>query len=716
MELAEGRHLRDLDLRDAYRSDQVSLARDFYIPCLSRSTSYWRAAGYFTSSSLSVTATGLYSFVPTGGRMRLVVSPYLSSEDAEAIASGYDDREEILARSLASALDPTEMPDPVRQRLELLAWLIAEGRLDIKVALVVRDHSAGLYHEKFGIFEDADGDFVAFAGSANESAGGLVTNFEAIDVFRSWIEGDRRRAASKRENFERLWDGNTSALTVHPFPDAAREQLLKLSSEGVRPQPPPEEAGFYGPSPRARPSVLGPPPGIEPRSYQLEAVESWLTAGGRGIWEMATGTGKTITALTALSELSERAQEREAPLFVVIVCPLKHLVRQWRDDVIAFGVNPVLCFDSHTKWTAELSALLAELKAHARPIGVAITTNRTFCAESFQSQIRASPGAFALVADEVHNFGSTSMLEALPEPAQYRLGLSATPERQGDEEGTAGIADFFGETVFSLPLADAIEKGILSPYRYFPIVVTLTDEETEDYVALTVRIGQLLARDDDKADTFDDPDLKQLLLRRARLIAGARNKLAALLKTIEPLNDTQHNLIYCSDAKTLQADDEDEVLTRQLDAAVRLLGRQAKMRVHRYTHEESPAERERLMSEFSSGSLQALVAIRCLDEGVDIPAAHQGFILASSSNPRQFIQRRGRLLRRAPGKRRADIYDYLAVPPPGALDERTFAIERRLVSRELQRVVEFAQTAENGPEAMGSLRSLRERYHLLDNG
>jgi superfamily II DNA or RNA helicase len=315
----------------------------------------------------------------------------------------------------------------------------------------------------------------------------------------------------------------------------------------------------------------------------------------------------------------------------------------------------------------------------------------------------------------VHNLGASRIRELLPEKIRFRLGLSATPERHRDEEGTAAIFDYFGGVVFEYGIRQAIKDKILCPYHYHPVVVDLTDEEGEEYWRLTQEIGRKFPRDEDS----DLPDVvKMLLIRRARLLASCANKLPALSAALDGLdNKVSKAMIYCGDGRVEDLASEDEALIRQVDAAVRLLGNSHKLIVRRFTCSEPMSEREDILNHLRDGSLDAVVAIRCLDEGIDVPDVRMGFLLASSTNPRQFIQRRGRLLRRAEGKTHAEIWDFIVRPPDmgGKVDAETFNLERKLFARELARVVDFCQTAENGDSALGLLADLRRRYNLLAN-
>lgn len=707
--------LRDLDLQPYYRSDRHRLLRDFYEPCLAASTRYDRAVGYFTSSTLAAAARGVRPFIDRDGRMRLVASPHLTEDDVEAIRSGYEAREEVVQRALLRELAGEEVPDPVRRRLEFLAWLISVERLDVKIAIVSGHGQVGIYHEKVGIFGDERGDTVVFTGSANESVGGLVANFEALEVFRSWLPEDASRAERWVCDFESLWTNRTTSLVVYDFPDAVRNELIDRYKPTARPRWDPEEAvdpAELIEESRAPFGVPKLPQAIELRDYQKVAVQRWFGAGGRGIWEMATGAGKTITALAAVTQVHRQLVGRDRSLAVVVVCPFQHLVDQWAEAAAEFGIRAIRCSGSRDTWMTTLSAALEAVSANEIPFALAVATNQTFAGDAFQAHLLPFRGNLLVIGDEVHNLGATTLRQALPEQAGYRLGLSATPERHFDPEGTDKLTAYFGPTVFKFSLADAIAAGALVTYRYYPVLVTLSDDEQEQYLALTERIARLAATNGgDLSDDGSHGPLQIALFERSRLLGSASGKVPALRELMSPLRDSTHNLVYCADSELLSGG------TTQLEAAVALLGRELHMRVNSYTHLTSPADREERRRRFAGGDLQALVAIRCLDEGIDIPEARRGFILASTTNPRQFVQRRGRLLRRSPGKTRADLYDFIVVPPgvPSA-DKKVWETERRLVGRELARVVELADAAENGPEALGQLLDLRRRYHLLDVG
>lgn len=703
--------LQGLSFRNQYRSNRQNLLKDFYVPCLQRSMTYDRAVGFFSSSSLSLVAQGLTEFVHGKGRIRLVASPHLSPEDIDAIQSGLRQREDVIAAAITSELDH-DFEGVVGNRIACLAWLLAHGLLEIKIAVVKDLQNYGIYHEKLGIFTDAAGNQVAFAGSANESARAYRCNFECIDVFRSWQPGDDDRIAEKLENFEELWQNRTPELEVLEFPEAARRKLLEKC-----PDHPPDfaqevEGSIQVANPTEQyhliPGVPITPHLLVLRDYQDQAIANWFVNKGRGTLKMATGSGKTITALAIAAALYQKCQAQNKPLkLLLIVCPYRHLVTQWAEECRKFNLDPVLAFDRAQTWQSDLQAQLLRVIGERQPFVTIITTNATLRQDSLQSQLAFLPQLAMIIGDEAHNLGAENLASCLPESIKLRLALSATPERHFDEAGTERIFDYFGPVLEpEFTLRDAIQAGALVQYTYAPILIELTPEEVERYAELTVAIGRAMGiggRDDNTA-------LERLLFERARLICTAENKLTQLRALMTNRLNTDHTLFYCGDGSV--EDETTDESRRQLEAVTELLKYRLGYAVEPYIAETTLGERDDLRYAFEKGHLQGLVAIRCLDEGVDIPAIRTAVILASSSNPRQFIQRRGRILRRSPGKDQAELFDMLVVPPD--LGGEYWQIERRVLRGELTRFVEFADLALNAGEARKILYPLQERYDLLD--
>lgn len=696
--------LADLPLKTRYRSGEDDLIADFYLPCLRAAKRYDRAVGYFTSGALALAAPALAPFLANGGRMRLVASPHLLQADVDAMLAGYASREQIIERALKRELEAEGLPDPVRETLSCLSWLIAHDRLEIRIAVLADIRAPGLYHEKIGVLRDAEGTRVAFQGSANESIGGLLNNFESILVFSSARPEQRALVDQLDRDFEALWHRRLTALEVIDVPEAARRSLLETYAPDRAERLIERATGRSATRAPQRPRV---PMDLNIRDYQRQAMAAWFGARGRGVLQMATGTGKTITALSIALRLVEERAKQAAGVAIVVLCPYQHLVSQWTAEADRFGFGPIACFRGRQHWESELRAQLLELQGGVRPAVMAIATNATFATPAFQAVLQRLPAASLLIADEMHNLGAPALRRTLPEHLLFRLGLSATPERHHDTEGTRALQRYFGSVVYELGLAEAIRMGALTPYRYHPIVVQLDDEELERYLELSERIGRRMAIAGDDPDA--DDQLMALLIRRARLIASARAKLPRLVELLKDDSASTHNLVYCGDGRVISDDGDDE---RQVAAVVRALGQGLGMAVNRYTADVDVDRREHLRERFADGRLNALVAIRCLDEGVDIPETRRAYILASSTNPRQFIQRRGRVLRPAAGKDVADVYDFIVVPPAGA-DGQVDPAERRLLARELERVMEFAGLAINGAQALAALRDVQRRYDLL---
>ena len=446
------------------------------------------------------------------------------------------------------------------------------------------------------------------------------------------------------------------------------------------------------------------PPSIQLRQYQRQAVANWFANQGRGTLKMATGSGKTITALAIATELYQKIGLQ----VLLVVCPYRHLVTQWARECQNFNLEPILAFENVRNWQSQLSTGLYNIHAGNQAFLTVITTNATLIGDGLQSQLKYFPDKTLIVGDEAHNLGAPRLEQSLPRNIGLRLALSATPERYFDEEGTQFVFDYFGSLLQpELTLADAIRQGALVHYLYYPVLVELTEAETRVYAKLTKRIGWALM---DEETIENNDSLTSLLMQRARLIGAATNKLQALRQLMARRLDTSHTLFYCGDGSV-----EGAVTTeseRQLAAVAKLLGVELGYRVNTYTADTPLAEREDLRRQFETGELQGLVAIRCLDEGVDIPAVQTAVILASSGNPRQFIQRRGRILRPHPGKERATLFDMIVLPPD--LGRETLEVERNLLKKELRRLLEFADLADNAGEARIKLLQLQRRYGLLD--
>lgn len=706
------RSLRQHTWDSRYRTGRNDVVADFYVPAYRAATLYCRAAGYFTSRSLTLMGRGLNAFTDHGGRIRLIASPKLELDDIIDIERGYQIREvfeRAALRTIEAETDPVLLDG-----LGITGRLIAQGALDIKLAFLEAESGFGIYHEKIGYFRDENHDIVAFTGSSNETYGGLAANFESVDAYQSWNPGESTRVADLVRDFDDLWADATPKLHILEFPEVARERLEKLAQTRTDVFLPGTDDALVSPRHDHAPGgSLRLPIGVSARDYQQAAIRAWLGHAGHGILQMATGTGKTKTALMAASHVTRVHANRDEPLVVVIVAPYQHLVDQWIVEIEDFGATPIAIYESSRKWIPLAEDALAAIRLGSVSSVVMVATNASFSSEAFQGILARINAPLLLIGDEVHNLGAKRLAASLPGRATYRLGLSATPERYMDDAGTQRLIDYFGPVVFEMGLGEAIAMGALCHYKYYPRLVELDDDEMELYTTLTASIAALIAAGEDIDDADSDSPLGLLLRKRAGVLGHAAGKMSLLQEDLLRHRQDWYQLVYCAEGRRPDLDGSSDGPS-QLQDAVDLIGTQLTIAAHTYVSETPRAERQALLRRFTTGDdLKCLIAMRCLDEGVDIPDARIAYILASSTNPRQFIQRRGRLLRQVPGEDKiAIIYDYLAVPQDregAAVTE----VERSLVRRELERAAEFAAQADNEADCMRVLRPIKERYGLM---
>ncbi len=718
---------QELEIKKEYRSLLDSVAKDFYIPLLSRAVKYQRAVGFFSSSCLIEISKGIGELAENGGKIQLVASPYLSDEDIEAIKSGYAMRDQVVKEAIRREMTEGRTPFD-KARLNLLANLISDNVLDIKIAFTEDSERLGMYHEKMGIITDADGNRVAFSGSMNESATAMTLNYETIDVFCSWKD-EEDRVIAKENAFASIWNDTEPNIKIIEFPELKQEIIDKYKRTAPDFEIDRKEYGseYNGDCPVDLGILAenGPrfPDGFKLHDYQTEAIEEWVKRDCRGIFDMATGTGKTYTGLGALTTLSKSINHR---LAAVIVCPYQHLVEQWVEDIVKFNIQPIIGYsDSAQKdWPNRLKDAIRDqkLKVRRREFFCFICTNATFSSDFVQKQLAKIKSDTLLMVDEAHNFGAPYLSCLLYDTYKYRLALSATLDRHNDEEGTAKLYDFFGEKCIEYTLDRAIEEKKLTKYKYYPVLVTLTEEELEAYDQLSYEIGKCVIKGKNGKVKLNDRG-KRLALKRSRIVAGAANKLELLKEYIQPYLHDKHILVYCGATKGLEQNqdrsDVDSEDIRQIDAVTDLLGNQLGMDVSQFTSKESVEEREVLKREFSAGdTLKVLIAIKCLDEGVNIPKIKTAFILASTTNPKEYIQRRGRVLRLAEGKEYAEIYDFITLPygieEVTSLTAAQIKRNSTLVKNELRRAEEFSRLAVNMVESASLIDEIKDAYGIHD--
>ncbi len=716
-------------IKKSYRTPD-KIVQDFYIPLLSRAKTYDRAVGFFSSSVLIELSRGLINLINNGGKMRLITSPKLQEKDVQAIKEGYDRRKIIDEAIMREWKEPKNQIE--EERLNFLSHLIEDGYLDIKIAF---KKPYGLYHEKIGILTDENGSSVAFTGSLNESEQAINLNFESIDAYTSWNEPDR--VSEKIYYFNETWDNLTESLDVIDFSSIAIEKLQTYKKETFNANIDEIEKNLIevisnNPNTISKnfdivqnemSNNIPTLPFDKLREYQENAISKWSKQNYRGVFDMATGTGKTYTGLGAVVDLYNYCK---SDLAVIICCPFIHLVEQWVEDLIKYNIEPIIGYGSSAQknWKTKLEIAVEchNRKVDGKKFFCFITTNATFSSAFVQEQIHKLDNKSLLLVDEAHYFGSKNIRKILPEHFDYRLALSATINRHCDEDGTQLLFEYFGEKCIEYTLEMAIDAKMLTPYYYYPVLVYLTPKELENYKLLSKTIAKFLVGKDKK----EIPEAaKPYLLKRARLIAGAENKIEALREQILKYKNKNHLLVYCG-ATTIDAPNDDNVNSdaketiRQIQIVCKMLGNELNMKVAQFTSQEDMKERTCIKRLFARGDmLQALVAIKCLDEGFNIPEIKTAFILASTTNPKEYIQRRGRVLRLSEGKEYAEIYDFITLPRPVettySLTEYEQQYEQGLVRREFDRMKEFNKLAINSTDNNENLIwKLINSYHLYD--
>jgi superfamily II DNA or RNA helicase len=687
------------------------VAAEVIIPGLAHSANAEVMIGFFSSQSLAEIAPGLATYLRnTSAPLRLIVSPYLNAADQAALQQGTAPDEIAAAKFEASLPDADALSS---HALTCLAWLISQGRLQMKIA-VMRD---ALFHPKVWLFHDG-ADVAALHGSANMTGAGLGRNREQLSLARGWMGDDAARTCAKlSEEFDLLWSGGDNDCLVVELPKALEERLLRdykgerlpdeddyrrlwRKAHGL-----PEVSVVDTAGDRGGDLVFAIPDWLDYRqgdyAHQGEAVDAWRNTGWRGVLEMCTGSGKTLTAMIGAHQLYNEV----GPLLIVVAAPYNVLVQQWCAEISLFGLRAIdmtACGGRKERERAIADAR-RRLRMQLSPSEALVVSNDTLCTPEFIAAIAKHEGPKLLIADECHNLGAIGFMSAPPACFEYRLGLSATPVRQYDEEGTAALFDFFGQPCFSFLLEQAIGR-CLTPYDYHVHFVALQPDEMAVWRELSEKIARLSWKI--QAGVKDD-HLNNLFLKRRRVLETASSKLETL-STLLDEEDTRrlrYTLIYATDKDPKQL----ESVNAALDARQILF--------HQLTAEETGDRQrtKRILDRFQSGGLQVLTAKRVLDEGVNVPQIERAYILASTTVRRQWVQRRGRLLRTCKeiGKTHAIIHDLVALPPEAYEGKSLDADARKIVTAELDRAWEFARLSRNGAHTGGPFQKVEELRALL---
>ncbi|MFE9613737.1 DEAD/DEAH box helicase family protein [Streptomyces sp. NPDC006012] len=649
-----------------YASDREDILSEFYLRALREAVTYDRITGFFASSALALYWEALPDFVDRGGRMRILCSPRVTEKDAQGIERGYEARDDgSLAAVLQAEFNALLATDQLRKPALALAALISERLLDIRLARVANASldDRRMFHDKVGLFADADGQRIGFRGSLNETHFGIASdgNVESFDAWTSWTgRNDSIRVQRSTERFEELWVGKSEGVEVLALPAPFRH-WLQTQADGVDWREFATEI-TVGIEPDL--VIRTTPDGRPLREQQIAGLDEWERHGKRGILAHATGSGKTVTGITAIVG-------HEGP--ALVVAPSRLVARQWKEQIEDTGRRVHLCGDGEFAWKTRLHTWLTQPASERVVVALAPTAAQ----KPFVNQASRAKGLL-LVGDEVHRLGAVSYRNVLEINAAARLGLSATPERAGDQQGTSAILDYFGGVIHRYTLRDALKAGSLCNYLYYPQLVRLSPQEQDDWDELSKKIGRLVAQSHNSFGGATNSQLERirtLTMQRARIAKKASGK-TPLARSVVTNNYKlgQRWLIYCDDKDQMQ-DIADTLRSAGIDA-------------YEY-YSDMPGDKAATLRHFDENG-GVIVSIKCLDEGVDIPNADHALILASSRNPREFIQRRGRVLRKVEGKSLATIYD--AILQPETLDETS---GMSLLRGELARAGNFARDALN---------------------
>ena len=658
----DNKSLQDLGLKPLYITIQDDVVSNFYSPCLDCAVEYSRAVGYFRSSIFLITGESIVAFAKRGGKIRLICSPSLTYEDVEAIKRGIMDNEASALNSINNDLQDLIEYSKDEYSVNVLATLLKVGTLEIKIA--IRNDPNSIYHDKLGIFTDKNNNKVIFKGSANEtlSAFHMKGNSESIDVFCSWNDvRENERINSYKNIFEQLWANEFQGVKCVEFPAALQNRFIQIAEKDLDEINIGKLIGKKKTTNRKIEKLL---------DHQISAINQWENNNCRGIFEHATGSGKTVTALSIIDK-----HTRDGSLAVVVV-PSTLLLNQWVSEIkreipdaayIEVGAG-------NTKWRTTLKTFAYGVTKNKQRIIIA--TMQTAATSEFQQNL-SNNSNILLVADEVHQIGSPKNSLALGINANKRLGLSATPKRYGDPVGTAKIFEYFSKVVEPvITLYDAIKFGQLVNYEYFPQIVNLTIEESENWKKLSQQIQRQIAIDSTDKQLVISSKTKMLLIQRSRISKKSDTKITIAKNVIKSNYRIGESwLIYCEDQD-------------QLNKVVSSIKELNLPTLEYYSDMSSDSEQTLKQFQIAGG---ILVSIRCLDEGIDIPSISHALILSSSQNPRQFIQRRGRVLRKHPSKVFARIYDAIVVP--NSLEDEPDQLP--LLKSEIIRALEFSDHSIN---------------------
>jgi len=714
-----------------YEIPNDDLVGEVLIPAMSSSIEAKIGTGFFSAGSLAQIAPGLVAYINSNydHRIKILLSPEIGLAEQEAINNGTIMPQKVLDELVLKLFEDAELSESaiIQHTLDCLSYLVAKDLLVLRFVLMKK----GMYHKKLWLLNDG-ANWLAVHGSGNVTTRGLFMNGESMTVDRPWMDGESSvlRVDRFKKQWERHWENkNSDSITLkssQALPFFNRYETHRSiptikdfwdawaldNSKGLNPPLPP------GISLPELDKLLIIPPYLEWETgkfkHQGLAVDSFLSAEGRGVMAIATGGGKTITSLIAASILQE---EHKNPFLVIILVPSKPLMNQWEKDVIEFNIQPMLPGKlNKNKRKAAITEIEIALGLNKLRTEVIISSNSLWVQDQNLRDLinRLSKEVKVMfIGDEMHNLGTSNMLSVLPKTVDWRLGLSATPIRQYDPDGTVELLEYFGETVFEFGIQEAIDSECLATYDYYLHEVQLTDEEMDKWLELSEKLkrigffgvdkGQTIVSGKSVNNSIENPIVADLLRKRRAILEQAENKIIKLEKILMTMGKEKikNCLIYTS-AKPPLLDPKKQIET------VNFLLSKLGIISHQITYKEtSGSKSESYLDAFKREDYQVITAMKVLDEGVDIPQISMAFLLASSTVRREWIQRRGRILRNTKGKSKAILHDFLIIPPdPNSKDGKT------ILRSELSRAEEFSSSASNEWKDKGP-RSIIDKWENL---
>lgn len=691
---------KDLVLKQNYESGIDDLVNDFYNPVLQKAKQYDRIAGFFSSSSLAIAAKGIAGLIKNDGKMRIIASPRLSKNDIETIEDVNKDPKKYLEKILINDFANIEN-DISKHHIFALGWLLANNLLEIKIAVIIKDGSicldpveieeAALFHQKVGILRDTEENTISFSGSINETSAAWLKNVEEFKVFKSWISGQKEYCQNDQIKFQDFWENKRKNVRTFDLPEAVKNKLLEKI-------PPNKEEVLR----LLEINNMKSKNKLNLFFYQKNALQKWNDNNRRLICEMATGTGKTRVALACIADLL--AEKKKLAVFVA--CPQNTLSLQWKKEIEKMNItfeNSIIADSTNKNWKIDLEKILLDISLNKSKNVIVYTTHQTNSSEKFMSILTnfKNKTEFFLIGDEAHGLGADKSKRGLKNYYDFRLALSATPKRWFDDEGTKNLYEFFGNVIFEFTIKDALNtinpltnKPFLVQYDYFPYFISLTEDELDEYNKLTKKIGKFSSYKN-SSESYKKT-YENFIFMRANIVKNAENKYAKFIEIIDEMENIEDLLIFVS--------------PKQLPRIIMILS-DRDIKCSKITEKEGTVpkmkfegltERQYIINQFKNKQLKSLVAIKCLDEGIDIPTAKKAILLSNSSNPREYVQRIGRVLRQSKTKSRATIIDFI-VKPVETENKTTNLIEKQIFEKEKIRIIEIATNAINNAEAIQNI-------------